>query len=220
MKNHRVNSLFFDLDGTLFDTAADITTALNKVLQRYDQPVVSFDHVRQYVALGSKAILTCGFSSEAPSFDMDQLRDEFLLDYRKHLVDQTTLYDGMADVLNYLDEARIPWGVVTNKPGWLAEPILVHFELNQRSRCLIAGDTLSERKPHPLPLFRACEIVGVNPNKSAYVGDTETDVQAAKAAGMLSILAQYGYGTPHEVINANSDTVIQQPVDILRWLVT
>ncbi len=218
MNNHRVRALFFDLDGTLLDTAPDLTTALNDVLTHHQRQPVALELVRPRVAHGSRGILHCGFTIDDHHPDFETLRTEFLHAYQAHLTDETQLFDGISNVLDFLDEEKIPWGIITNKPGWLAEPLLTHFNLDHRYRCLISGDSLPKRKPDPLPLLHACQLVTVDPKQSAYVGDAHEDIQAAKAAGMLAVVAQYGYGFSEIPVPSPADAVIPQPVDIIQWL--
>lgn len=212
-----IHAVFFDMDGTLFDTVHDLASALNQVLIQHSRSPVSVEKVREVVSLGTPGIIQCGFSIDKNHPDYKSISHEFLQFYSQHLTDTTTFFEGMPEVLSYLDEHTIPWGVVTNKPFWLAEPLLRYFELTLRCRCLIAGDTLAKRKPDPEPLLHACQRVSVNPQSAAYVGDTQTDMQAAKAAGMTAIAARYGYLlSPPETWNA--DWVIDEPRDLIQYL--
>ena len=219
MKKQPVKSLFFDLDGTLLDTAPDLVAALNHVLQRHGQPTLPLNTVRPTIADGSRGILTCGFPLGEQHPEFNTLKKEFLHAYQQCLTDQTHYFEGMESVLDHLDKINLPWGIVTNKPAYLAEPLLAHFKLDRRYRCLVAGDTLEKRKPDPDPLLHACQLARVNPHHSLYIGDAKSDVIAAHAAGMRAIIAQYGYldhnSQPHLW---QAEGMIQTPLEIINLL--
>ena len=217
--NKKPKAIFFDLDGTLLDTAADIGTALNRVLQKRGIAPLSLEILRSRVYGGSRVLLKQILNMDENHPEFETLKKEFHQDYRDHLVSQTTFFPGMDDVLHYLEKEKIQWGVITNKPAWLAEPLLKHFKLTQRSACIIGGDTLPFCKPHPAPLLHACQLANTTSDQVCYVGDSEVDITAAKNAGMFSLLAAYGY-IPHDV-DPNSwgaDYYLHQPRDIIEWL--
>lgn len=218
---NRLSAVFFDLDGTLLDTAPDLAQALNYILQNHQRPTLSLESIRPTVALGARGIVCHGFQIDPDDPWFVTLRQEFLSAYEKFLTDKTYFFDGVEEVLNYLDDQRIPWGIVTNKPGWLATPLLAHFNLTQRYRCLVAGDHLPKRKPNPDPLWHACHLVQVDPKSSLYIGDTEQDIDAAKRAGLMSMLALYGYSSSeHHPEKWPYDYVIQSANEIIPWLKT
>lgn len=212
-------AVFFDLDGTLLDTAPDLAQALNQLLKKYGHPVLSLEEIRPTVAQGSAGMLGKGFKMTPEDPRYVPIRTEFLDSYRQCMTQKTNFFPGIEQVLKYLDDAKIPWGIVTNKPGWLAEPLLKHFKLNERYRCLVAGDLLPKRKPHPEPLWHACQLVNVNPEQSLYIGDAEEDAIAAKAAGMKCLIAKYGYADPNKQSHEwPADHFIENPADIISWL--
>ena len=152
-----------------------------------------------------------------PNFS--KIRALFLRHYELLLHKETTYFPGMCDVLAYLDQKNIPWGIVTNKPGYLTEPLMASFKLDARCCCIISGDTLPYKKPNPAPLLHACQLTKANPKKSIYVGDTESDVQAAKAAGMKAIAVLYGYHDPKSQPEFwGADYVVEQALQILDSL--
>ncbi len=212
-------AIFFDLDGTLFDTAPDLAFALNEVLQQHQKATVTVDALRPHAGTGSRSMIQFGFNIDEQDAGYEQIKTQFLNCYAKNLLQETEPYPGMLDVLDYLDQHQIPWGIVTNKPEWLTLPLLEHYQLHQRSRCLVAGDTLAQRKPHPAPLHHACKLTQTNASNCIYIGDTETDMQAAKAAEMFAILALYGYQPPNAKPDTwHSDFSIQAPRDLLAWV--
>jgi phosphoglycolate phosphatase len=149
----------------------------------------------------------------------ESLRTRFLDFYRAALAVHTRLFTGFESVLGAIERSGLRWGVVTNKPGWLAAPLLAEVGLTPRCGCLVAGDTLSERKPHPLPLLHAAGLLGIEARECAYVGDAERDVQAARNAGMIPLVAGFGYLAEGEDPAAwNADAIIAHPEDLIGWL--
>lgn len=214
-----LQAIFFDLDGTLLDTAPDLSNALNQVLTNHGRSPLPLETLRPQIAGGSAAMLSCGFQLSPNDPLFPTLREEFLAAYKQCYHQKTQFFPGIEALLTYLDQQNLPWGIVTNKPGWLAEPLLKYFQLTHRYRCLVAGDLLPKRKPDPDTLLHACQLTGVDPQHSLYIGDAETDVQAAKAAGMFVIVAKYGYLPPNsQPDHWQANLLIDKAEDILCWL--
>ena len=193
MRNGRgVRGVLFDLDGTLLDTAPDMAAALNRLRVAEGLDALPFGQIRPLVSHGAPRLLKFAFADPGPE-RYALLRQRFLEDYRKALAVETRLFAGFEAVLSEIERAGLRWGIVTNKPGWLAEPLLSEVGLAARCACLVAGDTLAERKPHPLPLLHAAQLLGLEPGHCVYVGDAERDVQAARNAGMIPLVAGFGY---------------------------
>jgi 2-phosphoglycolate phosphatase len=187
-----VRAVLFDLDGTLLDTAPDMVAALNVLRQQEGLARLPYPQVRPLVSHGATALVRHAFptADEAP---FEALRRRFLDIYAGTLVLESRPYEGVLEALAYLDSRTIPWGIVTNKPERLTGPLLEHLKLRSRAGVIVCGDTVPERKPHPLPLLHAAKHLGVEPAVSVYVGDAERDVLAAQAAGMRAYVALYGY---------------------------
>ena len=208
-------SILFDLDGTLLDTAPDLVAALNGVLQAHGKPVLAVEVARPYVSRGARGLLQCGFglNEEAPEYN--DYVEEFLGFYRQALCEETTLFEGMPAFLDALDEGKCLWGVVTNKMAALTEPLLKQMNLYDRLHVLVSGDTLPEKKPSPRPLLYACGMAGMLPEETIYVGDDRRDIDAANAAGMLSVAARYGYYDESESPDKwGADIVIDHPREL------
>jgi phosphoglycolate phosphatase len=137
------------------------------------------------------ALVTLGFGKDHPQFDT--FYKELLAHYQHNIAKQTTLFPGMEELLRELEHENINWGVVTNKPGWLTEPLMDALKLTSRAITIVSGDTLDERKPHPAPLLHACQQAGSHADECVYVGDAERDIEAGNRAGMLSLVALFGY---------------------------
>lgn len=215
-----IRAVFFDLDGTLLDTAPDLAFALNTVLLEQQREPLPFDNIRPWVSLGGRALIKYGFNiadNEDPQ--LEPLRQRFLKVYADNLAMQTCLFPGMGEVLETLVAWQIPWGIVTNKPAWLTNPLLAQLGLIHRSICNVSGDTLPQNKPHPAPLLHACELAQCVPAQSVYVGDAARDIEAGQRAGMRTLVALYGYISEEEMPSQWGATgMIKQPVDLLSWI--
>ena len=210
----------FDLDGTLLDTAPDLTAALNVLLAEERRAALSLATVRPHVSTGAIAVVHRGFPEiEVGSERFEALRLRFLDHYSAAVAVHTRLFPGFEQVLATLEAHDLPWGVITNKAGWLTEPLLDAMGLRTRAACVVSGDTLKVRKPHPDPLLLAAERIGVPAADCVYVGDALRDVQAARAAGMVPLGARYGY--LNEAEQPDSWPVagwLEEPQDLLPWL--
>nr|WP_228114452.1 phosphoglycolate phosphatase [Stenotrophomonas sp. MYb238] len=182
----------FDLDGTLLDTALDFVVTANAMRQARGMDALNEQRLRPVVSKGSRAMLAVAFPHMAES-ERHALVPEFLDVYQSLIGRHARLFDGVTDMLQALERAGSRWGIVTNKPEYLARLILPQLGWEQRCAVLIGGDTLAERKPHPLPLQVAAQRIGVAAQRCVYVGDDERDIQAARAAAMPSIAALWGY---------------------------
>lgn len=213
-----LRAVLFDLDGTLLDTAPDMVGALNALRGEQGLAPLAYGVVRPGVSHGAARVVKIGFpDAEGESFSALQKR--FLDTYRGALAVGTRLFAGMDRVLDTLAERGLKSGIVTNKPSWLTDPLLEQLGLRARFDCVVSGDSLAERKPHPLPLLHAATLAGVAPGECIYVGDAERDVQAAHAAGMPALVANYGYLQAGEDTAAwHGDAYLEQPLDLLGWL--
>lgn len=209
--------VLFDLDGTLLDTAPDMAGALNELRSAEGLAPLPFATLRPHVSHGSARLVSVGFDLEEGAH-YERLRRQFLDLYRARLSVATRPFDGIETVLAALEAGGLPWGVVTNKPGWLTEPLLEALRLRGRAGCVVSGDTLSERKPHPMPLLHAAETLGLQPQQCTYVGDAERDIQAGRAAGMRTIVASFGYlGVDDDPTAWGPDGIVASPLELLDW---
>jgi N-acetyl-D-muramate 6-phosphate phosphatase len=211
-------AVLLDLDGTLLDTAPDLARALNTLLTQQQQPPLAFERIRPHVSNGANAVVRLGFP-DADAAQFEALRVRFLDLYRAQLVVDTRLFPGFEEVLGLLEAHRIPWGVVTNKPHWLTEPLMRELGLYQRAGCVLSGDSLPVRKPDPLPLLTAARQLKVEPARCLYLGDALRDVQAARAANMVALGASFGYiGAHDDVADWPVTAWIDEPLDLLAWV--
>ncbi len=218
MTDRDLAGLLFDLDGTLLDTAPDMADALNRLRGKHGLEPLDFALARTQVSNGAAGLLRVGF----PHLDdegREALREPYLQLYAENLVAQTTLFPGMDRVLKKLDQIGCPWGVVTNKPAYLTEPLLAGLALRSRCACVISGDTLPVRKPDPGPLLHAAKELGIKAEQAAYVGDAPRDIEAGRRAGMATVAVTYGYlEDGADPKRWQADHVIELPTDLLHVL--
>lgn len=186
--------VLFDLDGTLLDSSQDLMSALNALLADYNQPPVIYEHFRPSIAHGGMAMLKMGFGTLPEDTDVNTLREKFFTYYDETQHAQSALFPGMLTVLQYLEEHAIPWGIVSNKHERFTLPAIARTTLNPA--IVIAGDTLTACKPHPLPVLHACKQLGCDPRKTLFIGDAEVDVLAGKRANTKTAVANYGFLHP------------------------
>jgi phosphoglycolate phosphatase len=187
--------VLFDLDGTLVDTAPDMVAALADLQEAHGLQRLAYEAGRAHVSNGAIGLLRLAFP-DVPADALGPLHAEYLDRYAKALCVQSALFPGLEYLLDELDRARCPWGVVTNKPERLTMPLMAALQLMDRAACIVSGDTLPQRKPHPAPLILAAQRLGVTPQASVYIGDAARDIEAGRAAGMGTVAAAYGYIVP------------------------
>jgi 2-phosphoglycolate phosphatase len=218
LKRSDIRGVLFDLDGTLLDTAPDLIRVLNQVRVEQGRAPMPYDLARTQVSHGSSGLIRLGFPDLAGDA-LEALRLRLLELYSAQLSIDTALFDGCQTVLDELNSRSMPWGIVTNKPGFLTTPLLKSLGLDQCAGCVVSGDTLPQRKPHPAPLLLAASQLPLPPEQCLYVGDAERDVQSARAAGMPVLVARYGYLGPDDDPDSwQPDAMIDTPVQIIDWL--
>lgn len=216
---NNINTVLFDLDGTLLDTAPDMAFALNQLRQQYNLPALAYELIKPKVSHGAAALLKLGFDIAKTDMGYSEIYQQFVQIYRQHLTKDTQIYLGILDILEYLQKANIRWGIVTNKPGWLTEPLVEHFAFAYPPVCIVSGDTVQNPKPHPEPLLYACQLLHCEAQHCVYIGDAERDIQAAKQANMRSLIAGYGYIDAHDNLSAwGAEAILNTPLELIAWL--
>jgi 2-phosphoglycolate phosphatase len=213
-----IKAVLFDLDGTFADTAPDLAYALNRMRGARGLPAVPVDWTRPVTSTGARGLLRIGFGMEPGDPDYAAMREEFLALYSQDLCRETTLFAGIAALLEALEARGVRWGIVTNKVERLAKPLVAQLGLDKRCACVVGGDTTGRLKPDPAPLLAASAVIGVEPSACCYVGDDQRDVEAGRAAGMMTIAVRYGYlngGVPDDW---GADIVADLPQDVLALL--
>lgn len=217
--NAPLHGILFDLDGTLLDTAPDLLNALNHVLVNEGLQAMQLTQIRHLVSHGSQAMLEAIFGNQQTEQEKQHRQQQLIKHYEENIYVDTVFFDGMSDFLSQLDSLGLPWGVVTNKPAFLTDRLMQAVGLDQRASSIISGDTLSVSKPHPLPLLSAARQCGILPKHCVYIGDAERDIQAANAAGMISVVAAYGYLSDHDTPDTwQADYHIDHPSELHQFL--
>jgi 2-phosphoglycolate phosphatase len=186
------DAILFDLDGTLIDTAPDMVAVLVDLLAHHGRPPIHYDLARSHVSHGSAGLVRLAFP-DLDDAERERLRLEFLDRYEAAVCVNSMLFPGLEPLLDILDAAALPWGVVTNKPARMTNPLLRALGLDVRSATIVSGDTIPERKPDPAPLLLASREAAIDPLKTMYIGDAARDIEAGRRAGMFTIAAAYGY---------------------------
>ena len=208
--------VFFDLDGTLADTAPDLVAATNQLLIARNFAPKPYEFLRPYASAGARGLLEGAFGINPDHPDFISLRDEFFGNYEKALLVESKLFDDMHHLLEQMDIAKLPWGIVTNKSARFTNPLVDLMGLGQRAVATVSGDTTPHSKPHPEPILHAARLANIDPTQSIYVGDDIRDVVAGKAAGMKTVAAAYGYCGCKEPPEAwGADYIIHQPLELL-----
>lgn len=209
--------VFFDLDGTLADTAPDLVAAANQLLIARNLPPKPYEVLRPCASAGARGLIGGAFGINPEHPDFIPLRDEFFSNYEKALLVNSVIFEGVEHLLDQLDEAKLPWGIVTNKSERFTHPLTDLMGLRQRAVSTVCGDTTPHSKPHPEPILHAARIANIDPSKSVYVGDDIRDIIAGKAAGMMTIAAAYGYCGCEEPPEAwGADYLVRHPKELLQ----
>lgn len=207
--------VLFDFDGTLADTAPDLAAAANKQRTRRGLAPLSVDVLRPFSSAGARGLLRCALDMGTDHPEYEESRLQFLKDYESAMTVDTCLFNGVPELLAQIKSAGMKWGIVTNKVTYLAAPIVEALGLSADCAALVCGDTTAHAKPHPLPLLHAAQLAGFETGRCMYVGDDIRDIQAARAAGMPSIAAAYGYcGPDHPVETWQADHCAYSPQEM------
>lgn len=212
-----ISAVFFDLDGTLIDSAPDLIDAMRRLRAELGEPSIAMDKVGMVVSKGGRAMLRAGF----PGIDearVDALLPRYLDLYAQQIALLTRTFDGIDAVLADFDARALPWGIVTNKPEHLARSVVAELGLAVRSAALVGGDTLTTRKPDPAPLLHAAQLANVDATRSVYVGDDARDIEAGRAAGMRTVAAGWGYLDGEDPHDWGADIVVARPQDLIPAL--
>jgi len=210
-------AILFDLDGTLADTAPDLAAAVNLLRSVRGLAPTAYELLRPTASAGARGMIGASFGMTPDDDGYLALRDEFFSNYEAAMAVHSSLFDGIPALLQGIEAAGLQWGVVTNKSKRFTDPLLPQIGLGHAA-CAISGDTTPHAKPHPAPLLEAASRLGLAPAQCWYVGDDLRDIQAGKAAGMLTIACGWGYCGATEPQSWQADYLLQQPAELLALL--
>lgn len=209
-----INTILFDLDGTLIDTAPDLAYALNSLLAENDLREKPYHEIKPLVAMGGKALVSYGFEMDEQHPDFGAHHQRILQIYRDNIDKHSKLFDGIERLLEWIKTQQMFWGVVTNKPESLTHLLL--DKMNLIPDVVVCGDTLEFNKPHPAPLEYACAQLGVLKGSVLFVGDDKNDMLAGRAAKIKTVAVDYGYGQIAK--DWDYDYLIAHPDEIRRMI--
>ncbi|MEI7795300.1 MAG: HAD-IA family hydrolase [Methylococcaceae bacterium] len=219
LNKQKISCVLFDLDGTLVDTAPDLCACLNYALTQHGFSTVAAEFVKPHVSFGAIAMINASLTLDVSDEIRAAILTTMLNQYENNIAQYSQFFDGMLAVLDFIETQNMSWGIVTNKRERFALPLVRAFNLQHRAACVICGDTTPNPKPHPAPLFAACEKIGVLARECVYIGDAAHDITAGNSAEMQTLAATYGYlqstDTP-ETWGANA--LIDSPQQLLAWL--
>ena len=190
------SAVIFDLDGTLVDSALDLTATLNHLLRVNGRQTIGHDVVRHMVGEGARALIIKGFShtGDLPSEDkIDEIFEEYLSYYLANVSVETVMFEGVSDVLNKLQAQSIPMAVCTNKITELTHALLKSLKIDHFFSAVTCGDSFDYKKPDPRHLLSTCDMMGIDPTAAVMVGDSASDVNSAIAANIPVIGVSFGY---------------------------
>ncbi len=214
----QAQALFFDLDGTLIDSAPDLGAAADKLRTDRGLPSIAYEHYRPMAGAGARGMLRVAFDMSPDHANYELLREEFYVNYERSLTARTIAFDGIPDVLAAIRAKSMPWGIVTNKSKRFTEPLVAQMPLLQGAVAVISGDSTPYTKPHPAPVLAAAQLAGIDPALCWYIGDDRRDIESGRAAGMVTVAANWGYLGEHAIHDWGADFVVDRPTDLLLLL--
>jgi phosphoglycolate phosphatase len=210
--------VLLDLDGTLVDSIPDLANAVNKTLVKFSIDERDINSIRSWVGNGVEKLLQRAISNDIDGEAVPELFDkayDFFMDtYRKNMCAESTCYPGVREGIDYLKKQNIKLGCVTNKSEQFTGPILEHLGLKNDMSIIIGGDTLAKKKPDPLPLLHAASVFDADPKQSLMIGDSVSDVKAARAAEFQIVCVSYGYNHGEDIRNTNPDAVVDSLAEL------
>jgi len=214
---NKIEAVLFDLDGTLLDSFPDFLASLENINIKSSSKKIDGNVVRANVSDGSSQLLKLVFNIDKDDKDFDDYKRSFLNEYEKNILMYGNLFLGVSELLNFLLDKKIPYGIVTNKPRKYTEIILKKSSLLRQSKVVICCDDGFKSKPNPEGISHACNILGVPNSKCIYIGDHENDLNASLAAGTISGVCTFGYGFKEGLVVGDAES-FESPAQILDFM--
>ncbi|NHZ78462.1 HAD-IA family hydrolase [Massilia sp. CCM 8695] len=210
-------AILFDLDGTLADTAPDLAAAVNRLRADRGLEPTPYALLRPTASAGARGMIGAAFGLAPGDPGYEALRVSWFDYYQADMASHSTLFDGVPELLDGIVQAGMAWGIVTNKPARFTDPLIPLIGL-AHAGCIVSGDTTAHAKPHPLPLLEGARRLGIAPEQCWYVGDDLRDIEAGRAAGMLTVACGWGYCGALEPTQWGADYLLDTPLDLLELL--
>jgi 2-phosphoglycolate phosphatase len=210
-------AILFDLDGTLADTAPDLAAAVNLLRTERGMAPTPYALLRPTASAGARGMIGAAFGLAPGDDGYETLRVQWFDHYQAAMAVHSTLFGGVVELIDGIVDAGVAWGIVTNKPARFTDPLLPQIGL-EHAGCVVSGDTTAHAKPHPAPLFEAARRLGIAPEQCWYVGDDRRDIEAGRAAGMVTVACNWGYCGALEPVHWGADYQLDTPADLLALL--
>ena len=210
--------VLIDVDGTLVDSVPDLAYCVDRMMEQLDMPVRGEAAVRQWVGNGVERLVRRALINQLDGEPEEALFEKampiFMDLYAKNTSGRSSLYPGVTEGIAYLKQAGFRLGCVTNKAEQFTVPLLKDLGIYDNFEVVISGDTLPKKKPDPMPLLHAAEVMGVTAEQSMMLGDSMSDVKAARAAGFQIVCMSYGYNHGIDIRDSNPDEVIDSMAEL------
>ncbi len=218
MKPH-YRACLFDLDGTLLDTLRDLGESMNRVLQKHGHPIHPIDAYRYFVGEGASQLVARAF----PEGHRDEVTvkgglAEYRAVYEQHWNVHTRPYEGIPELLDALTARGLALGILSNKPHGMTQRCTQGYLARWHFACVLGQRDTVARKPNPAGALEAAELMKVTPAEVLYLGDTSTDMETARAAGMFAVGATWGFRPESELRAHGAHAIVHHPEDVLELI--
>ena len=210
-------AILFDLDGTLADTAPDLAAAVNWLRTERGLPPTPYSVLRPTASAGARGMIGAAFGLAPGDEGYEELRLAWFDRYQSAMWLHTTLFEGIKELLEGIEQGGMSWGIVTNKPARFTDPLVPNIGL-AHAGCIVSGDTTPHAKPHPAPLLEGARRLGLAPEQCWYVGDDLRDIEAGRAAGMVTVACAWGYCGSIEPSTWGADYLLDTPAHLMQTL--
>lgn len=210
-------AILFDLDGTLADTAPDLAAAVNWLRTERGLEPTPYSVLRPTASAGARGMIGAAFGLAPGDDGYEELRLAWFDRYQSAMAVHSSLFGGVTELLDGIRSAGMAWGIVTNKPARFTDPLIPQIGL-AHAGCIVSGDTTGFSKPHPAPLLEGARRLGIAPEHCWYVGDDQRDVEAGRAAGMVTVACAWGYCGAIDPSTWGADYLLDTPADLLDTL--